>query len=138
MLLVLAACMAVPTCTEVLTTNCATPTPTVMWDNVVDSDLAGYKVYAEEAGGPLTLIATLPCEFRPVFLDGDDIPDATYRFCPGADMAIPVTRFLNQGKVYDITVKAYNTLGHQSFLPSFPVTICMPPTYTVGSGLPYE
>jgi hypothetical protein len=126
-LLLAAACTPLPTCTAVLTSNCATPTPTITWDHVNDTRLAGYKVYAEETGGPLTLIATLPCEFRPVFVDDDDVADGTFRFCPGADLGLPVTRFVDQRKSYNFTVKAYVSENLESVMPSLPVTICMPP-----------
>jgi hypothetical protein len=119
-------CAPIPTCTPSLPTNCATPTPVVIWDGIHDANLAGYRLYVRVAGGPFALASDLPCEWAD--LDEDFVLDA--RLCRGADIGIPLQRYCPAClpfNLYEFAVTAYNLTGIESLAYSNGIPVCMPP-----------
>jgi len=134
--ILLAACLPIRTCTPTITTNCATPTPVLAWDEVTSDVLAGYRVYSRTGGDALKLTSTLPCEWAD--LDEDGVFES--RNCRGSSFGVPVQRFdlVQPGVLYEFSIKAYDLFNQESPLFSNPIEVCCPPIYNIGSHGPYD
>ena len=128
-------CTPTPTCGGAVTVNCATPTPVIRWDAVVGADLAGYRLYIRDNGGPLVRVAELPCEW--LDLNDDGVFDT--RICRGVDFGIPIQRHCATCapiSLYEFSVKAYDLFGVESVAYSDAISVCMPPVCdVVGRGV---
>jgi hypothetical protein len=131
-LLLAAACIPLQTCTfwsdgTPQVTPCASPTPTIQWDQNVDFDLAGYDLFWRVAGsGSFGLLQRFPCDFDD--LDGDGTLET--RWCRGADFAVPLQRYCpgcQPGQDYEFAVTAYDSSGLTSLAYSNVVSVCFSP-----------
>lgn len=118
-----AACVPLPICVDNGNVSpCATPTPVFSWDLVPDADLKGNRVYLDGQ-----LLVDLPCQWY----DGDEDPlTAPTRFCPGADLPIPLQRYCGfclPFTNYTVTIKAYDTAGNESAAFSNSASACLSP-----------
>ena len=128
LLLAAVACIPLPICVDNGNVSpCATPTPIVRWDQVVDSDLAGYSLYFRDTGGAgYSWLGDLPC----VWLDLDEDGIDETRFCLGADFGIPLQRWCPMCapyQSYEFVVKAYDTAYNLSVDYSNSVEVCFSP-----------
>jgi hypothetical protein len=126
--LLIVACTPLQTCTAVLTTDCATPTPCIAWDQVTDTDLAGYELNRREPGGTWQVERDFPCEW----FDTNDPPDGSddVRLCRGPDLDVPLQRYCPSCapfNEYEFCVRAYDSTGNRSVDCSNTVTVCFPP-----------
>ena len=141
--LILAAtvCVPLPTCSPARPTNCASPTPTVAWDQVQDADLAGYKLYYRATStSPWVLLGTIACQWDDFTSSTLAATPALYRFCQGAELDVPMQRFCplcSSMQSYDFAVKAIDNAGNLSASYSTPVSVCFPPTWA-GRGTPWN
>lgn len=119
-------CAPTPTCGPDVPPPCATPTPSISWDQVPDADLDGYDLnYRLTGTTDWTVLAVIPCQR---WLDDDG---NLVRLCRAPDLAIPIQRYpqLVPENSYDFCVKAYDTSGNRSIDCSDSITICMPPVW---------
>jgi len=128
MLLAAVSCVPLPTCTPALIaagTPCATPTPTLIWDQVPDADLAGHDLYERDPGGTWNLVATIPCDWTE-----DDGPGTGTRICRGINIDDAVQRYCSwcaPNTLHEFSVLAYDTAGNRSTSFSNVVSICFSP-----------
>lgn len=127
LLLASVSCIPLPTCTEPVTvTPCATPTPTLAWDQVPDADLAGHDLYEREPGAPFQLMVRIPCEWE----DVDENGTGDVRYCKGIDLDAAVQRYCpwcTPYTLHEFAVTAYDTAGNSSPAFSNVVSICFSP-----------
>jgi hypothetical protein len=121
-------CTPLPPC-DLGVSPCASPTPTLKWDQVSTTHLSGYDIYEREPGGPWGLLARIPCEWNDLDMNGTE----ETRFCRGPDLDFVVQRYCDWCLPYtqhDFAVTAYDDLGNSS--PSFSnsVSICFSPICT--------
>lgn len=129
LLLFSTSCVPLPTCGNPPVSPCASPTPTISWDQVTDLDLGGYDIYQREPGLPLQLLQRIPCDWND--LDQDGTPES--RFCRGPDLSLPLQRYCPTCApftVHEFAVMAYDTAGNQSANFSNVVSICFSPICT--------
>lgn len=106
-----------------------TPTPTLKWDAVVDTNIYAYTLYYRYPGGTLQKVIDLP-----YWLDADGI--RRYR---GIDSSLAVQRYFREGTAYtdlqtlEFCIKALNN----DFLPSTDcsniISVCMPQIWQPGT-----
>lgn len=131
LLLAAVSCMPLPICVDNGNVSpCATPTPTISWDQVADADLAGYSLYFRDTGmGGWSFLADIPCSWADLDEDGT----LEFRFCLGADMSIPLQRYCpmcGPYQSYEFAVKAFDAAYNLSVDYSNSVEVCFSPICT--------
>lgn len=119
-------CVPLPTCGIPPVSPCATPTPTISWDQITNADLAGYDVYEREPGAPFQFLVRLPCEWNDLDMNGT----AESRFCRGPDLGAALQRYCPWCAPYtlhEFAVIAYDTAGNQSQNFSNVLSVCFSP-----------
>jgi hypothetical protein len=119
-------CVPLPICLDNGNVSpCATPTPTLMWDQVPDADLAGYDIAEGEPGGPLLLIQTIPCD--------TELESPGVLVCRGSTISLAIQRvctWCEPNTLHEFSVVAYDTAGNRSLQPSNIVSVCFSPVCT--------
>ncbi len=123
-LLLAAACVPLPTCSATITSNCATPTPTIKWDQPAsDVPATVYRLIWRRVGD---------VQWRGLYdlaVFDEIVGDESEKRIPGVEMDVPLPRILpTTEQLIEVEVSIISVAANGvEAAPSPSITICMPP-----------